>query len=64
MNNSLIEQAKDRDLAGSVDAMRRAAIRARQIAAQTGTDLIVWRDGKVQHETVTVQETAPKRAVA
>jgi hypothetical protein len=64
MNNISIEQAKDRDLAGSVDAMRRAAIRARQIAVQTGTDLIVWRDGKVQRETVTVQETSPKRTDA
>jgi hypothetical protein len=64
MNNNLIEQAKDKDLAGSVDAMRRAAIRARQVAVQTGTDLIVWRDGKVQHEIVTVQETLPKRADA
>ncbi|MBV5340570.1 MAG: hypothetical protein J0665_13615 [Deltaproteobacteria bacterium] len=64
MNNNLIEQAKDKDLAGSVGAMRRAAIRARQVAVQTGTDLIVWRDGKVQHEIVTVQETLPKRADA
>ena len=64
MKSDSIEQAKDRDLAGSVDAMRRAAVRARQVAAQTGTDLIVWRDGRVQHETVPAQETLPKMADA
>jgi hypothetical protein len=52
MNNSPIEQANDIDLVGSVGAMRRAAIRARQIAAQTGTALIVWRDGKICREMV------------
>jgi hypothetical protein len=35
------------DLKGSFTAMRRAAQRARQVAQQTGTDLIVWRAGKV-----------------
>ena len=32
---------------GSLQAMRRAALRARQIAQQTSTDLIVVRSGKV-----------------
>lgn len=32
---------------GSLAAMRRAAQRARQVAQQTGTDLIVERDGQV-----------------
>ena len=35
------------DLKGSFTAMRRAAQRARLVAQQTGTDLIVWRGGKV-----------------
>ena len=37
----------DADIEGSLKALRRAAIRARQIAQQTGTDLIVVRSGKV-----------------
>ena len=34
-------------VAGSMAAMRRAALRARQIARDTGTPLVVVRDGKV-----------------
>ena len=37
----------DADIEGSLKALRRAAIRARQLAQQTGTDLIVVRSGKV-----------------
>lgn len=37
----------DADVEGSLKALRRAAIRARQLAQQTGTDLIVVRAGKV-----------------
>ena len=35
------------DIAGSQAAMHRAAQRARQIAQQTGTDLIVARAGRI-----------------
>lgn len=35
------------DIRGSLLAMRRAAQRARQMAQQTGTDLIVMRAGQV-----------------
>lgn len=34
-------------VAGSMAAMRRAALRARQIARDTGTPLVVVRGGKV-----------------
>jgi hypothetical protein len=37
------------ELMGSLAALRRAAQRARQVALQTGTDLIVVRDGHVVH---------------
>lgn len=37
----------DTDLKGSLAAIRRAALKARQLAEQTGTDLIVVRSGKV-----------------
>lgn len=35
------------DLRGSWHAIRRAALRARQVAQQTGTDLIVVRSGQL-----------------
>ena len=35
------------DIRGSLQAIRRAAQRARQLAQQTGTDLIVMRAGQV-----------------
>jgi predicted ABC-type ATPase len=37
----------DADLKGSLQAMQRAASRARDLALRTGTDLIIVRDGKV-----------------
>lgn len=37
------------DVKGSMAAIKRAALRARQVAEQTGTDLIVMRSGKVVH---------------
>ena len=37
----------DADLKGSLTAIRRAALRAREVAEQTGTDLIVVRSGQL-----------------
>ncbi len=37
----------DAALKGSFAALRRAALRARQVARQTGTDLIVVRNGQL-----------------
>jgi hypothetical protein len=34
-------------LQGSLDALRRAALRAREVARQTGTEVIVMRDGRI-----------------
>ena len=42
-----IEEAKDPDLRASFAAMKRAAEAARRTAIQTGTDLIVVKDGKI-----------------
>ena len=49
MNQKSIELAKDPDLAGCLVAVRRAAQRARQLAASTNTELVVLRDGKCVH---------------
>lgn len=51
-NQPVISEAQlppgaDADLRGSLLAIRRAALRARQVAQQTGTDLIVVRSGQV-----------------
>lgn len=42
-----IQEAKDPDLRASIAAMKRAAEAARKTAIQTGTDLIVVKDGKL-----------------
>jgi hypothetical protein len=49
MNQKSIELAKDPDLAGSLVAIRRAAQRARQLAVNTNTELVVLRNGKCVH---------------
>ena len=44
-----ISEAKNPVLRGSMVAMRRAAEMARQTAIQTGTGIVVSRDGKPVH---------------
>ena len=64
MNKNAIEQAKDSDMASSIDAIRRAAKRARQVAAQTGTALIVWHGEQIDRVMVVDQEAFPKQTHA
>lgn len=52
-----IETARDSDLRLSPQAIKRAALRAREIAAQTDTAIVVSRHG-------TIQEIFPKEEVA
>ena len=42
-----IREARNPALRGSLAALERAADDARRIAIQTGTDLIIMRDGKI-----------------
>ena len=42
-----IQEAKDPDVRASVAAMNRAAEAARKTAIQTGTDLIIMKNGKL-----------------
>lgn len=44
-SNGQLPPDTDVDVKGSLLAIRRAALRARQVAEQTGTDLIVMRSG-------------------
>jgi hypothetical protein len=47
MSTKNISEAKDPDLRASVSAMHRAAELARKTALQTGTNLVVMKDGKI-----------------
>ena len=49
MNKRPIEEAEDRDLRLSQVALQRAARRARELAATTGTALVVSRNGVIEH---------------
>ena len=49
MNGKPLENARSSDLRGSWQALQRAAQRARQVAVQTGTDLVVTRNGVLEH---------------
>lgn len=52
INKRPIEQARDADLRLSRAPMQRAALRAREIAARTGTALIVSEGGQVRRIAV------------
>jgi hypothetical protein len=49
MNKRPIEEARDADLRLSHVALLRAAERARELAAATGTLLVVSRNGVIEH---------------
>ncbi len=49
MNKQPIETACDADLRMSAQAMQRAAQRARELAARTGTTLVISRQGVIEH---------------
>ena len=42
-----IQEAKDPDLRASAAAMQRAAAQARRTAIETGTNLVIVKDGKL-----------------
>jgi hypothetical protein len=48
MNTKAIDQATTADLRGSWQALQRAAGRARELAAQTGTELVISRNGVIE----------------
>jgi len=61
MNEQPIDRARDADLRLSVAAMHRAALRARELAEQTGTAIVVSRHGVV--EQLPPQAAMPMRGV-
>lgn len=57
MNKQPIETARDADLRLSPQAMQRAARRARALAAQTDTAIVVSRDGVIEHISPRLEAT-------
>jgi hypothetical protein len=46
------KKTRDADLEKAGAALQRAALRAREIARQTGTPLVIYRDGQIVKEFV------------
>lgn len=53
MSEPLVSKLPDADMQAAPKALLRAARRARAIARQTGTAIVVVRDGKLVEEKVT-----------
>jgi hypothetical protein len=47
VNAKDIAKAKDPDVRASLGALKRASLLARQTAIQTGTELVIMKDGKM-----------------
>jgi predicted house-cleaning NTP pyrophosphatase (Maf/HAM1 superfamily) len=50
IDSGIDNKKRDPDLAAAEIAMKRAAEKARQRAAEVGTGIVVWKDGKVVQE--------------
>ncbi|MES2407674.1 MAG: hypothetical protein V4528_10165 [Pseudomonadota bacterium] len=55
MNQRSLDEAKNADLRGSFQALQRAARRARELAMQTGTAIVISRGGKLEYLIPEVQ---------
>lgn len=58
-NGSSIATARDADLRLSAQALQRAAVRAREVARQTGTAIVVSRDGAIETLRPSPSDEAP-----
>jgi hypothetical protein len=47
MNTKPLSQAQDEDVRHVLAALQRATVRARQLAAQTQTGIVIMRDGEI-----------------
>lgn len=61
MSTRPIEEARDPDLRASWTALKRAAQRARDVAIQTNTSIVVSRAGVVKH--ISADELIRERAL-
>lgn len=53
MSDDLVSKLPDADMQAAPKALMRAALRAREIARQTNTPLVLMRDGVLVEEMVT-----------
>lgn len=63
MNRQPIDTAHDPDLRYSLAAMLRAAQRARELARQTGTAIVISRNGVLETVTMQAEAAGPAPAV-
>jgi len=61
MNNRPIDTARDPDLRHSYQALLRAAKRAREVAVQTGTLIVISRNGVVELLDPAIKQTLEHR---
>ena len=59
-----LQQARSSSLKGTMAAMQRAAERAREIAAQTQTAVVVERNGVLEHIWIDPMQLASTRSSA
>lgn len=60
MTDADISKAKDKDLPASLFAIKRASIMARELAMQTNTDIILYRDGEIVRVTAEMLRASSK----
>ncbi|MBF0342128.1 MAG: hypothetical protein HQL95_14380 [Magnetococcales bacterium] len=60
MNRKPLSEARDADLRHAQAALERAGIRARELAARTGTAVVVMRQGRIIREYPTMQDLERK----
>jgi len=63
MNRQPIDDAHDPDLRHSLTAMLRAARRARELARQTGTSIVISRNGVLETIPMPAEAASPVLAV-
>ena len=61
MSKQPVSRLPDADMQAASAALLRAARRAREIAQQTGTEVVVMRDGKLVEERQAASEPTPAR---
>lgn len=63
VNHKPIENARDADLRCSEIALKRAGLRAREIARRTGTAIVINRNGVIEHVKPEANEPMTTKAL-
>ena len=61
INETLVSRLPDADMQAAPAALLRAALRARELARQTGTPLVIVRDGELVEELLTEEAISSTR---